>query len=222
MATTAQAAPQWLVNAELAKSKASAINYITFGPITLKNEVFSELKCESVSAGLLWNESERGFSNTNWQLTSNCKTEPECESIGGSEKALLVPETPANVTEKEGKKTAIRLTTLPWNGELVEPTEKEVRLKSQGISLTLVCPGVLEIPFVEPTAAEEAKGRFPLQPRLENGAKNGLHPSHVVFEGEKTGVLIAKGVPPADEILSYVGENLTLGESKIQLVSIQP
>jgi hypothetical protein len=72
--------------------------------------------------------------------------------------------------------------SLPWKKELVEPKAGDRRVKTLGVKMTIVLPppcGPGEIPF-----EEETEGGRPLSPKIVNGVKNGLNPSHEVFEGK--------------------------------------
>src|SRR5262249_53442314 len=152
-------------NFEKAKlTKASPTSVLTFGPIELKNETLGTLKCENIIAGTVWNESEKGVAGapvvghgeTQGYITFNCTSGPtKCSVLnGGIGEAFAVAETPLVVTEKGTEKLIIRHTTMPWTGELIETevsgstkTEKQTRLHSEKVYVTIVCPGVFEIPF---------------------------------------------------------------------------
>jgi hypothetical protein len=105
---------------------------------------------------------------------------------------------------------------LPWTGEAVEEegSEKLKKFKTNGIRVTIVAPCFnAEIPF------EGA-----LEPIAINGAKNGLHASHLTFEGKggKTNFLTSPVLPSKNgENIGYtIGEVKTIGTA-IQLVTIE-
>jgi hypothetical protein len=178
--TLAQAAPVWKVNLETEKQGTSA-SVVTYGTLTMENSFVGTYVCPILAGGRISNEAGVGqFSMEGWEPYL-CKTSggivKECE--GG---AIMTAENPVEIVVKSEKEVARRGTSsLPWPGELTERVNtgeiKEGYLKARSIRLTLVCPVMaLEIPF-----------DGTLEPRLENGAKNGLHPSRLVFKGKETG-----------------------------------
>ena len=100
-----------------------------------------------------------------------------------------------------------------------------------------VCPGVEEIPLKDPTPEQEGKiGKFEtkefpvttLEPIIENGAKNALHPSVFAFKEPGggvvagpagTGVLIGEGLPAGKEVVLTTGELQIIGERKMELIT---
>jgi hypothetical protein len=128
--------------------------------------------------------------------------------------AFAVAEGPLELQPKKGEKQEPPKgghgpSRLPWSGELTEPTEKEVGVETHGISLTLVLP----------CATVEIRFGGILEPILENGSKNGLHPSHLVFS-EKTGVLVSPMLPEREQrnVGFVVGELFVLGRNQ-QLIT---
>jgi hypothetical protein len=101
----------------------------------------------------------------------------------------------------------VRLSSAPFTGV------------GTGVDLTLVCPGMFEIPFVSPTpeqvaAPEKFEGKeFPLttiNPIVENGAKNGLHPSSAALRDPGSSTAGVVGGPSGTGEL--VGDGLVLGK----------
>ena len=89
--------------------------------------------------------------------------------------------------------------------------KKEIGVRTHGVGVTLVLPcAALEIPF---------SGL--LEPTLENGSKNGLHPSHLMFS-EKTGVLVSPVLPEREErnVGFVVGELFVLGRNQQLITAI--
>jgi hypothetical protein len=203
--------PEWKVNGE--RAKANHVAVIDPGVIKLTNKVIGALECHSLASGSIWNESERGLGQTEGYVTYNCRAEPQC--LG----SFMAAETPVEIPERlrgKGehpdfvKANSHGRSTLPWSEELVEPTENEVRLKTKGVGITVVLPCVgVEILF---------SGE--LEPKVENGAKNGLHPSRAIFLGASTGVLLSPVLEVAEEknVGVVTGEVVRLGRSQ-QLIT---
>jgi hypothetical protein len=188
----AEGLPKWKVNGELATSSKVAISQL--GAITLESSVVGKLKCQNFFGGNVWNAIGRGNSNTEGYTTYSCSSEPECQG------AFLTAEPPLESGKRAGS-------NLPWAGELGE-VEKETRLDFN-IRLTLVAPcKTVEVPY-----------EGILRPKFNNGTTNGLHPSHVVFEGKggKTGSLTSPTL--ATEKEGYLSGELTTSGTNIQLIT---
>jgi hypothetical protein len=210
----AQASPKFFINGKLAESKHESI--VNFGKITLENHFLGKIKCENLASGNIWNESEKGLGNTEGYTTYGCTAEPTpCAGV------FATAEQPVEVTERligsEKKKYAQRgKSDLPWTGEVVqeEAGEKLKKIKTNGIKVTIVMPCLnLEIPF------EGA-----LEPIATNGAKNGLNPSHLTFQGKggKTGFLTTTKLGTAEEnnIGYTIGEVVTVGPD-VELINAE-
>ena len=210
----AQASPKFLINGVAAGAKHEAI--IQYGPITLENHFLGKIKCQNLASGNIWNESEKGLGNTEGYTTYSCTSEPlACAGV------FATAEKPVEVTERivasEKKKVAQRgATDLPWEGEAVEEEggEKLKKIKTHGIRVTVVVPCLtMEVPF-----------EGVLEPISINGIKNGLFPSHLVFQGKggKTGFLTttALGTKEENNIGYVIGEISTVG-SNVELITME-
>jgi hypothetical protein len=185
----AQATPQFHINGMLAG--ATPQNVVQFGTITMKSPFWGEIKCNVLVGAPVSNESEKGVAPVQGWETSDCRM-PEClrgsASFVMAEGAVkLVEPLPGHPPEAvRGEKT------LPWPAELVT-SEKGTKLKIrgpegviQGLKVLVNCPGEgFEVPY-EGT----------LEPNMINGSTNGLHPSHLEFEGSggKTGHLVTPDI----------------------------
>jgi hypothetical protein len=209
----AQATPKFYINYVQAGKKHEP--NVIYGQIELQNHFLGKIKCQNLASGNIWNESEKGLGNTEGYTTYSCTAEPKCEGV------FATAEKPVQVTEKtiEGVKRHIAergATDLPWAGEVVkeETGEKLTKIKTHGISVTIVVPCLsLEVPF------EGA-----LEPISLNGAGNGLTPSHLVFQGKggKTGYLTTTKLGTAEEnnIGYTIGETNSVG-SAMELITAE-
>jgi hypothetical protein len=218
MPTVAQAHPKFFINGKKAGSAHEPI--IGYGAVVLENTVIGKLVCQNLASGNVWNETtegtEKGLANTEGYTTYNCTAEPECKGV------FATAEKPVEVTEKENSnKEKVHVaqrgpSTLPWTGEAVEEEggEKLKKIKTHGIKVTIVAPCLsIEIPF------EGA-----LEPISVNGAKNGLHASHLTFEGKggRTGFLTTPifGAEKEENIGYTSGEVTVIGQG-VQLISVE-
>jgi hypothetical protein len=210
----AQAAPKFFING-VAVGKKHEPNVI-YGPIELQNHFLGKIKCQNLASGNIWNESEKGLGNTEGYTTYGCTAEPvSCAGV------FATAEKPVEVTERtiEGQKKKIAqrgATDLPWNGEVIkeETGEKLTKIKTHGISVTIVMPCLnLEVPF-----------EGVLEPISVNGLGNGLTPSHLVFQGKggKTGFLTTTKLGTAEEnnIGYTIGEVASVGAS-VELITAE-
>jgi len=199
---------QFHINGLLAE--ASHQNVTEYGTLVLKNTRFGEFKCKIVAGVPVWNEGEKGFTAFEGWEPYLCSA-PECkgESFVTAEKAVELIE--KENSKKEFEYTAKRgASTLPWPGELFAPEAGAKAINVTKIHLYLDCPQEgLEVLF---------DGN--LEPRVVNGLKNGLSPSHLVFEGKggKTSYLsspdICGGCESEEDNLYVSGELTTLGTSE--------
>jgi hypothetical protein len=194
---------------------------VFYGKIELQNKGLGNIKCENLASGNIWNETtegtEKGVGISEGYTTYGCTSEPNVCPEGG---IFATAEEPVFVTEKEigGKKTHVAergKSTLPWSGQVVEEegTEKLTKIRTHGIKVTIAVPCLgLEVPF------EGA-----LEPISINGIKNGLAPSHLVFQGKggKTGVLKTKFFGSGEDEFGYtIGEVASVGEH-VELIQVK-
>jgi hypothetical protein len=101
---------------------------------------------------------------------------------------------------------------LPWQGEGTEKLEGSgvQGVSIRGVKLTVVAPCFsVEVPF-EGTLALPAI----------NGARNGLKPTFIRFEGIRSGSLTSKVLPTEENSLIIIGEVRDVGDS-VQLITLQ-
>jgi alpha-tubulin suppressor-like RCC1 family protein len=211
---------EWKVNGTKLSTSHSPI--IQWGTLTFENTnaIVGKVTCQILGGGGIWNEGEAGFESLEAFATSPCTKEAGNTCPG----AFLTSELPLKIGEREGTEKekiafAKRTSSLPWNAELIEgenvaKTGKVVKVKTQNIKMSLVlpCQG-LEL-LMEGT----------LEPIAENGAKNGLHPSHVLLEGKGgvTGHLTSIELELVKEGSIYVsGEIKDVGNGAQQLISAE-
>jgi hypothetical protein len=205
----AQAAPQFHSNGVLAGASKQSV--VQFGTITMKNPFFGEIKCHVLVGAPVANESEKGVAPVEGWETSGCQM-PECHRGQVSVMAESPPhfsfiETTIKVVERGEQ-------TVPWPAELTAP-EGRTSLRIPHLKIWITCPG----------EGFEVAYEGELVPHYVNGSKNGLHPSHLEFEGEggKTGHLITKvicGGECAEADVFVSGELTTLGTSQ-QLITAE-
>jgi hypothetical protein len=180
------------------------------GSLSFENAFVGKVKCHTVGYQTLWNEAGVGLGAIESLAVMPCSAQPACSG------AFVTAETPVELHERINAKSekvyeASRgKSTLPWAGEarLEESTEKLKRFTLKNVKLTEVAPCLgAELPY-EGT----------LEPRYTNGAKSGLKPSHVTFEG----LLATKALPPENEenILHVTGEVKYVGEM-VQLLTLE-
>jgi hypothetical protein len=190
-----------------------------FGNLTLTNKVFGEFKCKIVMGDPLWNESGIGKDAVEGWNPNIC--EYAGEGVGCKKQAFITAEHPVElIEEKTTEKTIYKpkrgLRTEPWPGEAFETTEKTKSINIHKIKIYLDCPGEgLEAPF---------EGN--LEPKFINGTKNGLSPSHLVFEGKggKTTWLVTcalEGCVENERTELYVSGELTILGIGQQLEQLQ-
>jgi hypothetical protein len=226
----ASAAPQWRLNGVLAGPTKQGVSQ--FGTLTLTNAILGEFKCKIIAGASVRNESGKGlYAVEAWEAgtpfgspailgvietgsSSVCSYTgnlPGCKEGAEvtAESVELIEETEKHYTPKR------RLRTFPWPGELFETTEKTTSLNLHKIKIFLDCPREgLEIPY---------EGN--LEPKVMNGAKNGMSPSKLVFEGNFGNPPIwlgtcSFGVPcESEEHNLYVSGELTLLGTTEQLVT---
>jgi hypothetical protein len=197
-------------------------NVTLFGPLTLKNAILGEFKCKIVAGAPVWNAEEKALDAVEgWEpyVCTYSGNQPPCK-----EQAFVTAEGAVELIEEgttEKTYTAKRgLKTMPWPGEIFETTEKTKSLNLHKIRMYIDCPPTslhpegVEIPF---------EGN--LEPKYINGAKNGLDPSKLVFEGKggKTSWLgtCNFGAPcETEEHNLYVNGELTLLGTSQQLITV--
>jgi hypothetical protein len=202
----ASATPRWLINYRLAEAKHEGL--VSYGTLALENHFLGKITCQALTAGSVWNQSERGEAQTEGFATYACATELMCHGT------FAVAEEPLEVKkEGEGKKPqAVRGPSgLPWYEELTEK-EGQRTLKINRALLTTVVPCLsLEVPF------EGA-----LEPVYVNGAGNGLSASRLQFKGGKCPCLTTTKLGSGNEenILHLSGELTNIGVN-VQLITAE-
>jgi hypothetical protein len=215
----AQATPRFYVNGVLAG--ANKQNVVQFGTITMKSPFLGEIKCNLLVAAPVGNESEKGVASIDAWETWGCHM-PEC--LRGP--AFVMAEDAVKLIEpvKGNPPKATRgETALPWPAQAVTTPEATTALQMgnteklplEPVKFLVSCPGELF----------EVAYEGALEPRIVNGTKNGLKPSHLEFQGEggKTGFLKSPDIlggkePQAD--LFIKGELTQLGTGQ-QLITAE-
>jgi hypothetical protein len=218
----AQAAePEFKINGALAGEGKTDLTYFSPGTLTFNSPFLGEIKCKVIAGAPIWNQGGRGlglFEGWEPYLCTMPGTE-QCQATGG----FLTAEAAVELKEKENAKKEKEYsakrgpTSLPWQVVAKRNAETgKVAEQIQNIKLLVNCPAeTLEIPY-EGT----------LEPFLVNGSKNGLHPSHLEFEGKggKTGHLVTRDLGNGGELeeadLFVSGEMILVGE-KEQLISAE-
>jgi hypothetical protein len=230
-----QAAPRVFINGVKAGTKHEL--GFAFGKILLTSAALPNLECENFSADNSWNEvkegTERGFEETTGFSTWECKTAAPCQVLNErgirKEGIFITAEEPPEVHSEKAHHNGD--TSLPWNGELIEK-EPETGVVNKyvlthHIKVWIVVPlgtemggtgvgegcafGGHEIAFFD----TEKEG-LELAPKTVNGSKNGLTPSHGVFEGKKTekdGALETGGLDSELGAAFYTGSLVIAGEN---------
>jgi hypothetical protein len=193
----AQAEPEFHVNG-LVQSTVHQ-NATQFGTLTMKSPFWGTITCKVIIGAPVWNEATEALPVHGLEAYEGWEpfvcSMPEClkgKAFISAEGAVKLEETENLKKEKIFK--AIRgSSSLPWPARLVSLPESTVglhmgnteKLPEQPVKFLVNCPGEgFEVPY-EGT----------LQPRLVNGTKNGLKPSHLRFENsEKTGFLITPDI----------------------------
>jgi len=211
--TYAATPPEFQINGVLAG--AAKQNLVVIGALTLHTKLLGEFKCKILAGGQIWNEGGQGVAAFDAWEPFLCSA-PECkgQSLVSVEQAVELIE--GGTTEKPTYTPKRGSTSLPWPTEAIIPEAGTTRLNIRKMRLVLVCPeeGV-EIPFT---------GN--LEPRVVNGAGNGLFPTHLLFEGEggKTSFLSSPFLLcdelPKDCELFASGELTMLGTSQ-QLITAE-
>jgi hypothetical protein len=214
MSAVAQATPQFRINGVLAGTAQQ--NVTEYGTLTLQTRIIGEFKCKILAGGSVWNEGGKGFAAVEAWEPFLCSAS-ECKG-----QAYVTVEKPVELIEKENAKSekeyrARRGTSsLPWPAETIAPAG-ERRLNIRKMRLALACPEEgLEITFT---------GN--LEPLIVNGLKNGLSPSHLLFEGKggKTSFLEAPcnlGEVECEELLAlYASGELTMVGTREELITAE-
>jgi hypothetical protein len=202
----ASATPQWFINGNLAGAKHEVV--LGYGTLTMENKSLGRVRCQTLTLGSVWNESEKGEGPTEGFATYGCTSEPlKCSGV------FISDERPVAVKKETGvKPQAIRQAgPLPWPGKLTE-TEKQTRLITEPL-LTVVMPCLnLEVVF-----------EGVLEPLFVNGIGNGLTTSHLQF-GSGTRcrgcVLFTTGLgtEPEANIGYFTGEAAMIG-ANVELIT---
>jgi hypothetical protein len=217
----AQAEPEWHVNGILAT--ATHQNATQWGTLTMKSTFWGTITCKVIIGAPIWNEGGKGMAAFEGWEPFVCSM-PEC--LKG--KAFISAETAVKLEETENarKEHILRAkrgeSSLPWPAHAVAMPESTFgfhmgnteKLPEQPVKFLVNCPGeIFEVPY-EGT----------LQPKLVNGSKNGLKPTHLRFENsEKTGYLITPDICGGEcsmADLTVEGEVTMLGTSQ-QLIAAE-
>jgi hypothetical protein len=206
----ASASPQWFINGRLAEAKHEGV--LSYGTLTLENNVLGKISCQTIMSGAIYNQSEQGLGPTEGFETYDCVTEPTpCPgSFISGERPVAVKE-----TERTYKPVYVK-GDLPWPAELIEKegSEKQRTLRINGpwLTVVLLCEN-LEVPF---------EGR--LEPIFVNGIGNGMTPSHLQFQGKrsKTGVLETTKLPrESEDNIAYVTGELANVGGNMELITAE-
>jgi hypothetical protein len=198
--------PRWVINGVSATNKHE--QGFSMGHVTLHNGILENLRCGWFTGDSFWNEvkegTERGFEETTGYVTWECEstTPLKVKNSRGEEQEgvfLTAEEPPEAKTEKAHKAGS---TSLPWTGELTEKEAGKFFVLTHHLKVWWVIPlctemggtgkgpGCLlegnEIPFEEGEGATEKAAGDEVAFRCVNGVKNGLSPSRLAAEGEKT------------------------------------
>jgi hypothetical protein len=180
----AQATPRFYINGVLAG--AGKQNAVQFGTITMKSPWFGEIKCNVLVGAPVGNESERGVAPVDGWETWNCRTACRGPAFVMAERPPLLVF--REFTTKEEIQRGLK--TLPWPAEL-SATEGRTSLRMGNTEKLFLEPRLVKVWMTCPEELLEVVYEGELEPRIVNGTKNGLKPSHLEFEGEggKTGFL---------------------------------
>jgi hypothetical protein len=178
----ASAAPQFEMNGIIVGT--ATRNVVASGTLTLESNLIGELKCRVIAGLAIWNEGGQGLASLEAWQPYDCSAATECPG-----EAVVTPEHRPELIEEENSKSEKKYSakrggsSLPWPAEAIAPEAGKSRLNIRKIRLNLQCP------------AEGLAAAFlgNLEPLIVNGTKNGLSPSHLLFEGKggKTGFLSA-------------------------------
>jgi hypothetical protein len=210
----AQATPRWFINGVLAGSTKQ--NVVAVGTLTMDNKLFGEWKCKVLAGLAVGNESEKGTAQVETWEPFDCSAK-ECQGV-----AYVTAEVPPEELEPVRPEEEIRYpdlrrrfstgvtgeaSLLPWPSELISDEAGKSALKMRKMKLFLGCPAeAFVVPF----------GGY-IEPPVVNGVKNGLNPSHIVFEGKggHTSYLVSPDIEGGKETensdLFFSGELTTLG-----------
>jgi hypothetical protein len=209
----ASASPRWFINDTLAGPVMQ--NVVAVGSLTLDFPFVGEWKCGVLAGVPVRNEGGNGLASVESWSQYDCST----ASCPGA--AYVTTEAPVELLEKEiikGSEKEVEYSakraprSLPWPAETAAPEAGVSRLAISRIGVTLECPA-------EAYAVKFVGG---LEPRIVNGAKNGLNPSHLVFEGKggKTGSLeCANGL--CDEVGLFLSGELTILGTREELITAE-
>jgi alpha-tubulin suppressor-like RCC1 family protein len=205
------------------KLSTTHVQIASFGSLKYEDTTspVGKLTCTAIMGGGGWNEGSSteltGFGSVEGFNTSGCSREPACPG------AFVTAEPPVTgATETKGTEKVVVArrppTSLPWKGEVIEGLNAE---KSISLKVKL---SPIEMNLVEPCEKFEIPMAGTLEPILVNGSKNGLKPSHLMFEGKggTTGHLITPaGVTQTEREVFVSGEMKILGTSTQQLINAE-
>jgi hypothetical protein len=174
MTPVAQAAPRFYSNGVLVGL--SKQNVDLQGTMTLSNASVGTIKCTVIAAATLANESERAVGDIEGFQAYDCTSEPACQGVfAAAEGPIEIKNVENPVTKKIEPFGEPGPSTLPWSGEAIEEEPEKRRKFKMTIRLTIVAPCL----------SVEAPYEATLEPLMINGAKNGLKPTRLEFEGSE-------------------------------------
>jgi hypothetical protein len=209
-ASAAQASVEWHSNGVLVGTTHAGTTF--WGNWEAQNAFLGKIKCHVIGTMPVWNEGGVGKSAVELIATGSCASEPACSGL------FMTAEAPveAILTEKAKHEPVAQARrgpfSLPWQGE---GTEKLEGSGLEGVSITGV-----KLTVVAPCFAVEVPFEGTLEVPAINGARNGLKPTFIRFEGTRSGFLTSKALPTGENSLILVGEVRDVGES-VQLITLQ-
>jgi hypothetical protein len=219
-----QAEPQFKVNGIVPLGHA---NVTQWGILKMKSPFWGTITCKVIVGAPVWDEATEGkpvhgvSAYEGWEPFV-CSM-PEC--LKGT--AFISAETAVKLIVRENTHKELVYeakrgeSSLPWPARAVSETEavgvhmgNTEKLPEQPVKFLVNCPGEgFEVPY-EGT----------LQPHYVNGSRNGLKPSHMVFESsERTGYLKTPDICGGECAMSELdieGELTTLGTQQ-QLITAE-
>jgi alpha-tubulin suppressor-like RCC1 family protein len=204
-----QRPPRFYLNEALAVAKLEST--LGAGEVTLENKVLGTIKCRVLDNGTVDNQTERGQAAIDAFLASPCTSaqHPSCPGI------FATAEKPLESASEKTEPVRGALTT-PWSGEAYNIAESETsefrRLEAAHVGITVV------VPPCEARLGMEVFFEGTLVPRIVNGTKNGLSPSHLVFDPGTAGLLYGTVLPETENTLTVSGNVKLAGETAFELI----
>jgi hypothetical protein len=167
----AHADPQFRINGMLVGTARQ--NVTAFGTVTMDNKLYGEWKCKVLAGLTVGNETEKGVAAVERWEPFDCSTK-ECNAPTVTTEHSVEWEPTEKVEKIPHESSPIRgPQSVPWPAELIS-SAGHTAMNVRKMRIVWLCPEeAFELPFT---------GN--LEPRIVNGTKNGLNPSHIVFEGK--------------------------------------